>query len=270
MSPWLEGFTRLRHYPSAVAGLVIIALLVAIAIYAVTAIPYSEAQKLWRGGEDWQDLPMNAGPVWVDRLLGGEAPRTLRVSSDDVITEREHLDGGVRLERTVLPVSFDYEDFPAEINLFLESHFEQRQPFVRLSWRTPDGETIPIEARRVGERERVSISQDRQLESRLGYAPQIGLFTDAAPGEADPSVRKGDYELVLETLQFEDHAHLDANLVVYGQVHGLFGTDHKRRDLTLALLWGTPIALAFGLLAAVGTTVTTLVIAATGVWFGGW
>ncbi|MFP4147314.1 MAG: ABC transporter permease [Halorhodospira sp.] len=270
MSPWLEGFTRLRHYPSAVAGLVIIALLVAIAIYAVTAIPYSEAQKLWRGGEDWQDLPMNAGPVWVDRLLGGEAPRTLRVSSDDVITEREHLDGGVRLERTVLPVSFDYEDFPAEINLFLESHFEQRQPFVRLSWRTPDGKTIPIEARRVGKRERVSISQDRQLESRLGYAPQIGLFTDAAPGEADPSVRKGDYELVLETLQFEDHAHLDANLVVYGQVHGLFGTDHKRRDLTLALLWGTPIALAFGLLAAVGTTVTTLVIAATGVWFGGW
>ncbi|PKM38058.1 MAG: ABC transporter permease, partial [Gammaproteobacteria bacterium HGW-Gammaproteobacteria-10] len=39
--------------------------------------------------------------------------------------------------------------------------------------------------------------------------------------------------------------------------------------LLLALMWGTPIALAFGLLAAVGTTLTTLVIAATGVWFGG-
>jgi peptide/nickel transport system permease protein len=53
-------------------------------------------------------------------------------------------------------------------------------------------------------------------------------------------------------------------------VHGLAGTDHRRRDLTVALLWGMPVALAFGLLAAVGTTVTTLVIAATGVWFGGW
>jgi peptide/nickel transport system permease protein len=53
-------------------------------------------------------------------------------------------------------------------------------------------------------------------------------------------------------------------------VHGLAGTDHQRRDLMVALLWGTPVALAFGLIAAVGTTLTTLVIAAFGVWFGGW
>jgi ABC-type microcin C transport system permease subunit YejE len=30
------------------------------------------------------------------------------------------------------------------------------------------------------------------------------------------------------------------------------------------------IALAFGLLAALGTTVTTMIISAVGVWFGGW
>jgi peptide/nickel transport system permease protein len=38
----------------------------------------------------------------------------------------------------------------------------------------------------------------------------------------------------------------------------------------VALLWGTPIALAFGLLAALGTTITTMIIAAVGTWFGGW
>jgi hypothetical protein len=42
-----------------------------------------------------------------------------------------------------------------------------------------------------------------------------------------------------------------------------------RRDLSVALLWGTPIALAFGLLAALGTTITTMFIAAFGVWYGG-
>jgi len=52
-------------------------------------------------------------------------------------------------------------------------------------------------------------------------------------------------------------------------VYGLAGTDHRRRDLMVALLWGTPIALAFGLLAALGTTITTMFIAAFGVWFGG-
>ncbi len=51
---------------------------------------------------------------------------------------------------------------------------------------------------------------------------------------------------------------------------GLAGTDHQRRDLMIALLWGTPLALAFGLLAALGTTFTTMVISALGAWFGGW
>jgi peptide/nickel transport system permease protein len=76
--------------------------------------------------------------------------------------------------------------------------------------------------------------------------------------------------MVLDTLVFEPDSDVNAELVIYGQVGGLGGTDHRRRDLMIALLWGTPIALSFGLLAAVGTTVTTMVIAGIGTWFGGW
>ncbi len=268
MSPWREGLLRLGRYPSAVAGLAIIAVLVATAVYAVLSIPYAEAQRLWRGGDVWQELPVNAGPVWADRLTGGNAPRTVTVSSREAVTVEEAYEG-VRLQESTLAFDFPYGDFPSEINLFLEAEFERRQPFVRLTWRAPDGAEVPLGARRVGQRERVSISQDRTLESRLGFPPQIGLFTATGPGEA-PEVRQGRYELVIETVHFEEDARLDANLVVHGRVHGIAGTDHQRRDLVVALLWGTPVALAFGLIAAVGTTVTTLVIAAAGVWFGGW
>ncbi len=38
----------------------------------------------------------------------------------------------------------------------------------------------------------------------------------------------------------------------------------------MAVLWGAPIALAFGLLGAVGTTISTMLLASIGVWFGGW
>jgi peptide/nickel transport system permease protein len=38
----------------------------------------------------------------------------------------------------------------------------------------------------------------------------------------------------------------------------------------VALLWGTPVALAFGLLAAGGTTLLTMVFSAIGAWYGGW
>lgn len=81
---------------------------------------------------------------------------------------------------------------------------------------------------------------------------------------------KGEYRLVVDALLFEPGDDLDAKLVVYGQLHGLAGTDHRRRDLVIPLLWGAPIALAFGFLAAIGSTLSTMVIAAMGVWWGRW
>jgi len=58
--------------------------------------------------------------------------------------------------------------------------------------------------------------------------------------------------------------------VLHGQTYGIAGTDHQRRDLSVALLWGAPIAIAFGLLAAVGTSLLSMSFAAIGAWFGGW
>jgi peptide/nickel transport system permease protein len=123
--------------------------------------------------------------------------------------------------------------------------------------------------RRVERDTRISISQDWTLERRLGQVAHVGLFADPAAGDV-PRALPGQYRLEIEAVLFEPESTLDATLVSYGRVHGIAGTDHQRRDLTVALLWGTPVALAFGLIAAVGTTFATLVIAAAGVWFGGW
>ena len=57
--------------------------------------------------------------------------------------------------------------------------------------------------------------------------------------------------------------------VLHGRVYGLFGTDNQRRDLTIAMLWGTPVALTFGIVGAAVTTVTTILIAAFSAWYGG-
>ena len=38
----------------------------------------------------------------------------------------------------------------------------------------------------------------------------------------------------------------------------------------VALMWGAPLALAFGLLAALGSTIATFIISAIGAWYGGW
>jgi len=255
----------LRRYPSALAGLGVVLLLVALALYAVIAIPYPQALERWRGGEIWAQHPVNAAPVWLDRLTGGERPRTRVVRAGD--PGREAFAGGEHLQ---LPLAFEFHasDFPSELTLFLDAGFERQPPFVRLTWEGPEGLREPLGTYQVRGEERIRLSQDWALQRRLGAPAHIGLFGGGEGGGQAP--RHGDYRLRVDAIAFEPDTRLSAELVVYGQVHGLAGTDHQRRDLTLGLLWGTPVALAFGLLAAVGSSVTTLLIAAVGVWYRGW
>lgn len=272
MTAWLANLAPLRHYPSAVAGLGLILFLVLLSLVTVIAIPYPRALELWRGGEAWQQHPVNARPVWSAWLAGEDLPTTQTVRSADAEIVEEAL-GSVR--RLAIPLAFDYQEsaFPNEANLFVTAPGGQ-ESFVRLVWQTPDGRRIPLGGYRVRGEERISLSQDWRLEQRLGRVPHVGLLAKPGAPEAPAEVQTGRYQLLLEAILFDAEARPDktltAELVLYGQVHGLAGTDHRRRDLMLALLWGTPVALAFGLLAAVGTTLSTLVIAATGVWLGGW
>ena len=87
----------------------------------------------------------------------------------------------------------------------------------------------------------------------------------------EPRVAQGTYTLRIEALVFETEGFsMNGRINVFGRVHGIAGTDDRRRDLSIGLLWGTPIALMIGLIAATGTTVFGFVVAAIGSWLGGW
>ncbi|HEU4342803.1 MAG TPA: ABC transporter permease [Candidatus Binatia bacterium] len=273
MSAVRDAFKEFARYPSAITGLVIVAALIALAIYTVVTIPYSQGISLWRGGEDiWVENPRNARPSWVNLFSRERLPKTMVVSTpEEGAKEVRPLPGGLRAVRISLPFDYPYGAFPSEINLFLKAEFSERRPYVSLFWLTPDGRRISLGERSVRAADRYSISLDRSLSQRLGRRPpEIALFAGSEATVENAVPIHGRYEVQIEGLFFEEQSNLEAKLVVYGQVHGLAGTDHRRRDLMVALLWGTPVALAFGFLAAVGSTLTTLVIAAVGVWYGRW
>lgn len=275
MSALREAFKEFGRYPSAIMGLSIIAALLTLSLYTMIAIPYSEGISLWRGGEDmWIENPRNARPSWVNWYSRARLPATTVVSTEDGATKQVRpLPGGLRAVDIALALNYPYDGFPSEINLFLNAAYKERRPYVSMFWVAPDGRRIPLGDRSVRAFERYSISLDRLLSQRLGrIPPEVGLFSGPeAAADIDSAVPlRGQYELRIEGLLFEAESNLEAKLVVYGQVHGLAGTDHRRRDLMVALQWGTPIALAFGFLAALGSTLTTLLIAAIGVWFGRW
>ncbi|MGQ9555685.1 MAG: ABC transporter permease [Anaerolineae bacterium] len=268
MQKWLSRLKDLRRYPSLAAGLAIIAIFIGVSIYTPIAIPLSEGVRLWRAGVGvWDDNPQYAAPVWFDLFTRGKLPRTIIVSSADAGTKSAvEIGDDLKQVEIVLPFSYPYDGFPKELKLFLQTKYRDSQATVTASWNTPDGRTILLTDTHPVTKSVYYMSQDEGLRDRLsGMVPHVGLFAD--PTQADkPS--KGEYSLVL-TANVSTATDLDAKLVVYGQVHGLAGTDHLRRDIMIALLWGAPVALIFGVVAAVGTQLGTFALSAIGTWLGG-
>ena len=272
MKGLISSFREIARYPSAILGLIIILLLIVVAIYAVVSIPYSEAVRLWRGGEDvWYNTPRLALPAWVNVFRRDRLPETIIIDSRDQDTPKTTEPAGEGMTRILMsfPFEFTSREFPDEVAVYFKSTFQEKVPYVSLAWLTPDGRELRVADFSINRNFSYRAGQDSRLERRLGRVPpRQGLF--AAPDSDPPVALPGRYELVIDALVFEPEADVDAELVVFGKVFGLAGTDHLRRDLMIPLLWGTPVALSFGLLAAVGTTVTTMIIAGIGTWFGGW
>jgi peptide/nickel transport system permease protein len=291
---------QIGRYPSAVVGLVIIVVLVGVSIYAVIAIPYNEAIERWRvDREALYRNPKNAQPEWVNLFRREDLPPTLVLDSRGADAPPE---GGsvhkstnvVSEDMTEVAISFvfdfPYGRLPQDLAVYYTSTYEKKIPFVSQTWLTPDGREIELESFAVPSAYTYLASTDTRLRRRHalggeGGQPTKGLFVDpadlatakaaaadqpAAEVEAKLVPVKGTYELRISGFVFEEDAELDAEFVLYGQVYGLAGTDHARRDLMVAMLWGAPVALAFGLLGAVFTSLLTMTISATGVWFGGW
>jgi len=271
---FLRSLADLRKYPSAIFGLVIIIILMIVAILTMIFLPYNEAITLWRGGEEyWYNSPRNAAPAWMNWFTSKKLIESFTITTDDERVTKEESVSSSGFDDITYTYTFDYDAdvFPQELALYFASEYDEKEPFVSVVLIRPNGEEIRIVDLGVESEETYIFSGDERLTRRLGgeYA-QVGLFLDPNSDPENPTPLKGTYQLVVRTLAFEDDTDVDAEFVLYGQVAGVAGTDHRRRDLSIALLWGTPIALSFGLLAAVGTTVTTMIIAALGVWYGGW
>lgn len=268
-----KNFRELLRYPSAIFGLSIVLILILVALYALIAIPYDEAIRLWRGGEDvWYMNPKNVPPEWTNIFRAKKLPGSFTLNSADGTAEKVVEEGSSQTQIT-LTYTFDYEydSFPQEMIFYFTSTHVEKQPYVSISWFTPDGREIRVADYAISNSDTFRFSQNEKLKRRLGGEfPQIGLFLDPNADPADPVALRGTYTVVVTIFTFEKDSTVDAEFVLHGQVDGWAGTDHLRRDLGVAILWGTPIALMFGLIAAMGTSVLTMLISAIGTWYGGW
>ncbi len=261
------------RYPTAIVGGVVILLLIVLAAYAMIKIPYSQAIALWKGGEEvWYKNPKTAAPSWFNFFLSKKEP----VSFDATVGT-----GADHITKTVTPgkqdtakIDFTYsfnfqaDTFPQDLIIYFTSTYAAKQPFASVILNTPDGRSINLANFGVARQFTYRIAQDTDLAKKLKNDDVIeGLFM--IPKSDPPLTQKGTYQLVINGVTFEQNSDLNAEFVFHGTLFGLAGTDSMRRDLMVPILWGAPIALAFGLLAAMGTSILTMIIAAIGAFYGG-
>lgn len=277
MKAFKNTFREIAKYPSAIFGGIIILLLFVLAAYAMIKIPYQEAIRLWRGGEDvWYQNPKNVPPFWFNWFTENKLPESFAVKGGEedfskVVTVKE--DGTSNIDFTY-KFEFDYDDFPQEVFLYFTSTYKEKGPFVSATLLQPDGTELKIGDYGLSQKQTMRFSQDERLIKRMNrimkgeVTPVKAVF--AVPASNPIEIQKGTYTLIVNGVTFEKDSDIGVEFVFHGLVAGTFGTDHYRRDLTVAMLWGAPIALAFGLLAALGTSLLSMIIAAIGAWFGGW
>ncbi|MEM2029486.1 MAG: ABC transporter permease, partial [Candidatus Bathyarchaeia archaeon] len=237
----------------------------------------------------WLDNPRNALPSWMNIFSQKRLPETIVLT-----TEKAQ----VGVSKAIVPTekfsiikikfsfNYEYDDFPSEINLFFKAKFNESSPYLTIYWVKPNGDQINLKTLLVSREDRYYVSGDedvakdlrRYISKKINVTIEyetpvtILLFAQEDASILNPDtvkVMKGTYELLIDGIAFESNADLNAKLVVYGKVYGLAGTDHYRRDLSIALLWGTPIALSFGVTASVTIALIQMFIGAISAWFGG-
>jgi peptide/nickel transport system permease protein len=297
-SSWLKSLKRradrfkpivreLFGYPAAIVGLLIIFFLVAGSIYTLVALPYAEIGAEWAAlGTCRTYTPRLAMPEWTNLFRKEPLLSTMILNESDENVTKIIQPVSTDKSNTLIAFTFDYQfaQIPEELSLYFTPQHEEKRPFIDITWVKPDKSEIKFNGLSVDTEKKINLvdylpdahtsSQNianipiisKQNESQISKL--YSLFSD--PNSENDAPQKGRYVLAINATLFEEGADLDAELVALGQVFGVAGTDYMRRDLLTPLLWGMPFALAFGLLGAVLTTVISMLIAAVGVWFGGW
>jgi peptide/nickel transport system permease protein len=282
-----RAFDLIRQSPAAMLGLGLVSLLFLGSFFVMVALPYQTVGREWSKSvlTGYPTTARLALPAWVNWFRRQDLPPTIyRSTQDQSASKQVQSVNGAQSMQIEFTFDYAYQDFPTEIAAYLTPQFAEKKPFVSFTWITPDGREFSLKNISVDKKLTYSfvenVPYNRYLLKNENWRkwfvasgnyptpPYYILFAD--PQAESAAVLPGEYTLRLDATLFEEGSDLEAELVLFGQVEGLAGTDYLRRDLMVPLLWGLPFALMIGGIGAILTTIASLVLAAAGVWLGGW
>ena len=264
---------RILHTKAALVGFSIIGILAAMTIYALVAVPL-ESFSQWNDPGFWIDYPKSAAPSWINLMLPeGNLPNHMILGPSDAKTQNSSL-GGIPTNSFLYDIDFRYNSYPTDFIIDYCLKYGEIPPVIQVDVTRPDGESFmiynsPLPSSTLSDNlsnlteycSRI-FSTDESIRDNL--QAYTGLF-DYSPDLSSPqkmifsqldkdAVLKGKYLFNVTYYLFDPEDKVENTKVILGgRVYGLMGTDDLRRDLSIGIFWGAPVALFVGLTAAISS-----------------
>ena len=261
-----EGFIKNKL---GLVGIGILACLILVSIMTVVLIPL-ETYKQWNNPASWTSLPKSALPSWVNFFSEKKIPEHQVISPTNTVIQKYD---AMSTTSQRFEIDYNYDYFPNEF-LFQYAAKYDGSPLLQLSVHRPDGVTLrlasaslPQAPHQVMYSDKVFSTSDIIRKNLFLQSPQFGYPIDGMSAKEiifsklnDATVLKGRYVFVVSLSSADSQSMFsESEFILGGKVFGLIGTDELRRDLSIGLLWGTPIALFIGIVVAIGSVVSGLV-----------
>ena len=264
-----DSFSRFIVLKSGVAGVAILFFLIAVSIYAITAVPLDSFRQ-WNNPNYWIRYPKSAMPAWTNIFASKKQPEHL-IMDHPVVTNG--FDQGIKNITHTYRFAYNYDFFPNDFMLTYALEYSSTPPIFDVQLTRPDGESFDLISSSLPSPQGTHyvfkdtlFSTDSQIhESLRNYldkysynvdptSPEVMLFSE----KDSPTVLKGIYTLRITFSFFDENNNddkvLHSEFILGGRVFGLLGTDELRHDLSIGILWGTPVALFIGLSVAIAST----------------
>ncbi len=256
------------HSKIGMTGVAILGVLFFMSIVAFVAIPL-DSFKTWNDPASWLLYPKSAQPAWINYFQSEKIPEHLILSP---VVSTQQL-GSVNVIDDSFAVNYQYDGFPSDF-IYQYTAKYAGSPLLQISVTRPDGIVLPLVSTSLPFAENdvtyssmvistQNVIQKNILDKKSHYAFSL----DGIPSEKiifsrldENAILKGQYVFHVHLYDVSAKPVLEqSRLVLGGQVYGMMGTDELRRDLSIGLLWGTPLALFIGITVSIGSVVIGLI-----------
>jgi peptide/nickel transport system permease protein len=261
-----------REFSKSKIGLVgigILVLLFAMSAVAVFTIPI-ESFKEWNDPASWLTFPKSALPAWVNYFLSEKMPEHMILQNPQVGSQNV---GEIFLTTNIFDVDYNYDKFPSDFIYEYTAKYTG-SPLLQIWVMRPDGKelelistSLPQSKTEISYHGFIFSTDDsmiknlRKNKDSFMFPIDLLLAQDIVFSKTDKNqVSSGHYSFKVNLYSVKSKPSLEpSKFILGGKVYGLMGTDELRRNLTVGLLWGTPLALFIGITVAIGSVVIGLI-----------